>query len=164
MRPKLRDLGGHGEFHRYREWFRALYCDPSRPICDVLGRRVLFDQEPLLDDCAHVCYGGTAGRPYNPEFWSPERAHRIAWIGQALAAPNKIHPDKDYASRHKYLLFLPPDEGTPQDNEFYCVIVRVLNRRTVAFLTAYNVTSRTFDEYGNVGPRVYPPPKPKKRR
>lgn len=163
-RPETRNFGGHEHFSAYQKWFRELYSDPARPIYDVLGRRVLFDQEPLLDDCAHVCYGGINGRPYNPDCWYPQRAERIAWIERALTAPKKIHPDENYSDRHKYLLFLPPDEGTEQENEFFCVIVRVLGSKTVAFLTAYDISQATFDKYGNVGPRIYPPPTPKRKK
>src|ERR1043166_9145314 len=123
MRPPLRNLGGHDAFALYQEWFRSLYCDRDTALLDVLGRVVLFDTEPLRDDCAHVCYGGLPGQPYNPVQWDEKRAERIAWIERALIEPNKIHPDRDYPDRHKYLLYLPPD--SPQDEgEFYCVIVR----------------------------------------
>jgi hypothetical protein len=163
LRLLLRNLGGHENFGDYQEWFQALYCDPSRPIFDVLGRRVQFDTEPRLDDCAHVCYGGLPGQPYNPDAWKPRRATRIAWIEHALKNPTKVHPDKDYPDRHKHLLYVAADDPK-EEPDFYCVIVRVLNAKTVAFLTAYDVSAETFQEYGGVGPRIYPAPKPKKKR
>lgn len=164
MRPPLRNLGGHAQFYLFMNWFQSLYSDSNRPIYDVLGRRVLFDQEPLLDDCAHVCYGGTNNRAYKEEFWDQKRAERIAWIERALIAPTKIHPDSIYKDRHKYLLFLGPDDHKTQDNEFYCVIVRVINPFTVAFLTAYPIDQKTFDRYAQIPPRIYPPSKKKKKR
>jgi hypothetical protein len=163
LRSLLQNLGGHENFSQYQAWFRALYCDTSRPVFDVLGRRVQFDTEPTLDDCAHVCYGGLPGQPYNPDEWKQHRAVRIAWIEYALKQPNKVHPDRIHPDRHKYLLYVAADD--PRDSpDFYCVIVRVLNSKTVAFLTAYGVEQKIFQEYGSVGPRLYPVPKPKKKR
>lgn len=163
MRPESRDLGGHEQFHFYKKWFEEMYRDEERPIFDVLGRRVLFGMEPFLDDCAHVCYGGTKGHAYVKEYWYQDRAVRLAWIERTLTDPTRIHPDEDIPKRHKYLLYLPLDDET-QDYEFFCVIVRVMDSKTVAFLTAYNISRDTFYQYGNVAPRVYPPTERKKKR
>jgi hypothetical protein len=155
----LVQFGGHIDFEKYRQIFRSLYC--VEPIIDVMKRRVLFDSEPLLDDCAHVCYGGDKGRAYRSDCWYPNRAKRINYIGLALTNPNKIHPDKDNPTNQKYLLYLPAEGDLPA--EHFCVIVRLINKYTVSFLTAYDVDFKTFAAYGNVAPRLYPPQKPKER-
>jgi hypothetical protein len=128
-----------------------------------MGRRVIFDTYPTLDDCAHTCYGGTAGHAYNSAFWNQERAERIAWIEIALTRPNRVHPDEKIQTNQKYLLYVQP-EAVEQDAEYYVVIVRVLNPKTVAFLTAYPISHSKFQEFGRIGPRVYPPSQPKKKK
>jgi len=89
---------------------------------------------------------------------------RAAKPAVALAQANTIHPDKDGGGREKYLLFMPPDEGSDQDNEFYQVLVRRINSKTVMFVTAYGISQKVYDEYKRVGPRIYPPPAPKKSK
>ena len=125
-----------------------------------MKRLVLFDQYPTLDVCAHVCYGGVAGCAYNADCWDEKRAERIEWIKLALTSSNVVHPDKDGPERHKYLLHVPPDEGTNQADEFYCVIVRQISKKTVGFITAYCIDQRTMDQYARVFPRIYPPSNP----
>ena len=164
MRPQLIKFGGHQDFHKYQDCFRSLYCDTEKPIRDVMNRLVIFDDNPDLDDCAHVCYGGTKGYAYDPARWDELRAERIGWIYTALTAPTKVHPDKDGCGRHKYLLVMPPDEGTEQLIEFYCVIVRVISKKAVAFITGYYIDRTTMDVYSNEMPRIYPKSPPKKRR
>ena len=164
LRQLLQNKGGHAEFEHYRTWFRGLYNDPERPVLDILGRRVLFDTYPTLDDCAHVCYGGEAGHAYKAEHWRQDRAERIAWIEYALTQPNKIHPDATISTNEKYLLYVPP-EMPEQEAEYYMVIVRRLNNpKTVAFVTAYGISRKNYDEFEQVGPRIYPAPRPKKRK
>ena len=128
-----------------------------------MGRLVIFDTYPTLDDCAHVCYGGTAGHAYNQAFWSQERAERIAWIDIALIHPNKIHPDEGIPTNQKYLLCIPP-EAPGQESEYYVAIVRVLNSKTVAFLTAYGISNNQYQKFAMIGPRVFPAPQPKRKK
>ncbi|GAB4460555.1 MAG: hypothetical protein OHK0029_24750 [Armatimonadaceae bacterium] len=76
-----------------------------------------------------------------------------------------MHPDKDYPDRHKYLLYIAaelPNEAA----EFFCVIVKLMKRdkNSVEFLTAYDINQKTFQEYGGIGPRIYPEPKKKTKR
>lgn len=160
MRPPLRNFGGHSNFEQYRELFQSLYNDPEKPIVDVMGRPVLFSQW-LLDDCAHVCYG--ADQAYNEHEWKLERAKRIEWIGLALRNPTKIHPDVDGPHKQRYLLWLPPDAESEQDHEWFCVVA-VRGNGFMKFLTAFWISRDRFYQFGNIAPRIWPPPDKTKKR
>ena len=152
MRPPLAQLGGHEKFAIYQARFSELYADQQ--IADPLGNSVSFGP----NDCLHVCYHGTSRFWGNADHWDQERAERIEWIRLAITAPNKIHPDKDYPSRRKYLLYLPPDDMT-QENEFFNVLVEATGKNKFAFVTAYNISQMTYRAYCNVPPCLYPPPR-----
>lgn len=152
MRPPLLDLGGHEAFSDYQAAFNQMYA--GRQITDPLGSTVSF----ALNDCLHVCYGGESRYWGNPIYWKQKRAERIEWIERAITAPNKIHPDKDYPKRRKYLLYLPPDNDT-QENEFFNVLVEATDKNRFAFITAYDINQLTYRAYCDVPPCLYPIPR-----
>ena len=125
MRPPLMQLGGHENYAAYAAEFAGMY--GGQEITDPLGNIVTFG----ADACLHVCYHGASRFWEDAGHWDQKRAERIGWIGAAIIAPNKIHPDKDYPKRRKYLLYLPPDDAT-QENEFYNVLVDAGDKRTFA--------------------------------
>ncbi len=149
MRPPLLNLGGHEAFLDYQAAFNPMYA--GRLIADPLGNTVSF----APNDCLHICYGGESRFWGAPTHWKQKRAERMRWIERAITAPNKIHPDKDYSKRRKYLLYLPSDNST-QENEFYSVIVEALDKTHFAFITAYDISQLTYRAYCNVPPCLYP--------
>jgi hypothetical protein len=152
MRPPLAKLGGQDQFSAYQTRFNELYADQE--IVDPLGNVVSFGPT----DCLHICYHGTSRFWGQADYWDQERAERIEWIRRAITTPNKIHPDKDYPARRKYLLYLPPDDST-QENEFFNVLVEAVRKNKFVFITAYNISQMTYRAYCNVPPCLYPPPK-----
>jgi len=151
MRPPLLKLGGPDKFAAYQAEFNRMYS--GQHIVDPLGNTVSFGPT----DCLHVCYGGESRFWGDPSHWKQRRAERIGAIGPAITAPNKMHPDKDYLKRRKYLLYLPPDDDT-QENEFFNVLVEATGKQSLAFITAYDIDQMTYRTYCNVPPRLYPPP------
>lgn len=152
MRPPLLKLGGHENFAAYQAAFNQTYA--GQWITDPLGNTVSFGP----NDCLHVCYGGESRFWGDPAHWKQKRAERMAAIGLAITTPNKIHPDKDYPKRRKYLLYLPPDDDT-QENEFFNVLVEAIGKQEFAFITAYDIDQATYRAYCAVPPRLYPPPR-----
>lgn len=128
-----------------------------------MKRHVLFGNYPDLDDCAHVCYGSKEGQAYNPDHWDPIRAERIGWIYHALTKPNAICPDSKVGRHEKYLLFVPKDDVITFD-QHYVVITRLMEKRKVAFITAYHITSTQYDTAKNVRPHIYPVEPPRRKR
>ncbi len=153
MRPPLLKLGGPESFAAYQAEFNRMYA--GQQIVDPLGNSVSFGP----NDCLHVCYGGESRFWGDPAHWKQSRAERIGAIRLAITTPNKIHPDKDYPKRRKYLLYLPPDDDT-QNNEFFNVLVEASDKRGFAFVTAYDIDQATYRAYCNVPPCLYPVPKP----
>ena len=77
--------------------------------------------------------------------------------------PEQIHPDEEIPTNQKYLLYVPP-EAPGQESEYYVTIVRVLNAKTVAFLTAYDISPKQYQKFAMIGPRIFPPPQPKRKK
>ena len=158
-RPTMLCLGGEEAFEAYRKEFARLY--RSGTVFDVLGRRVFFP----VNAAQHVCFKTREEDPYRRlkrEVWAQERAERIPWILTALQHPDEIRPDHKEPGRHACLLTIvsAPTEGLPQ--EYYGVFVSVEGLGLVTFLTAFPMDGPYWRDARRSGPRLYPPPQPKK--
>ncbi len=150
MRPERKNFGGNTHFSEYQDWFGSLYQVLDLRVVTKLGHIVTFDSK----SCSHAVYGGQEQAWYTEAGWREERAMSLSWIGEALANPTRVHPDKTYATNHKYLLRLPADDST-QQTEFYCAIVNVTGVKTADFITGYNIPWEDYHAYSQVMPCLY---------
>ncbi len=159
-RPPLLRLGGEEAFAAYRREFDRLY--GLGPVTDVLGRRVLFPP----DACAHVCFKDQRQDRYRklPRVWTPERAERIPWILPALTTPDEVRPSHQTAVHQAFLLLVEADPAVGTTWERFGVYVEPAGAQRVRFVTAFPMDRSYWDAARLKGPRLYPPPKPKRRR
>jgi hypothetical protein len=159
-RPPMLRLGGEEAFANYQREFDRLY--RSGPVKDVFGRLVVFPP----DACEHVCFKDQREDRYRraPRVWTPERAERIPWILAALTAPEEVRPSHQTDGHQAFLLLVEGDPAAGTAWERFGVYAEPIAAGRAAFVTAFPMDRWYWDAARLKGPRLYPPPKPKRRR
>ena len=159
-RPPLLALDGEEAFAAYQAEFERLYC--TQEVRDILGRRVVFPPEA----CAHVCFKDQRDDRYRKlsRVWTPERAARIPWILAALLTPQEVRPSHQTEGHQAFLLLVEGDPATGTAWERFGVYVEPTVPGRVLFVTAFPMDRWYWDDARLKGPRLYPPPKPRRKR
>lgn len=154
-RPPLLELGGEEAFRDYEKEFGRPY--QNQRIVNILGKIVEFPGS----SCWHVCFkrdetDRSARR--RRDIWSQERANRIPWILAALTDPKtEVRPnDKDLINRLNYLLVVDAEPLNGLPTEYYIVVTERINKTTVRFITAYQITLQEWRGYKKAGAALYP--------
>ena len=164
-RPPLLLLGGEEAFNAYKAEFDRLYrTEPIRAIHPNYpeGIAIHFD----ADRARHVCFAEVKSDRYKqgPRLWVQERAERIRWIQLALTQPDEVRAGHTDPRNLAYLLTIlaNPAGNPPETQERYGVYIERPDREGHArFCSGYPLDEITWMNARKVGPRLYPPPKPK---
>ena len=151
-------LGGIENFIHYRNRFRELY--QSKPIFDVLGRKVVFQENA----CKHVCFKTAEPERFQQlprDSWSQERAERIPWIRLALTEPEEVRPSHVNPTNQAYFVTVSSSSESTVSDECFLVLVKPLGE-WVEFVSAFPIDQAYRAQVKRSGPRIYPAPAPQK--